>query len=446
MLKPNAIRSFLSIASAFVVPSLVHAAGPAPLGAKFRASACTTCSQVSSSVAGVASGEFFVAWEGKSAADSQGVAGRMFKNNGTPKGADLQINPTALPAQHDVAVAGDATGYVAAWSQVEGVNSEVYVRRYTAAGVAVGSAVKVNNADNPASPPYADFNPVVAKTTGGAFVVVWVRFKPSGPTTAGTDPEVLLRRFNNAGGALGAPVKLNVNLVNGDRPDVCVDSTGQIDVAWTSADGFPPFEANHKGVSVRRVAPAGTTIGGEILVAAPLATSAPVGIACGTQGQFMVVWQSERPPAVTREDILGVRYTKAGVKMGNVFVVNSARPGSQRSPQVSADTAGNYVVVWQSENPPSGLGVFGRRFTSAAVATGNDFAVDTSVGTEPRSIDPDVAHLGSTKNFVVVFQDGLKGIWARRFGPGTPLASSAPDGAEDEAIAADTADDESVEP
>src|SRR6185295_16518653 len=218
MLKPNAIRSFLSIASAFVVPSLVHAAGPAPLGAKFRASACTTCSQISSSVAGIASGEFFVAWEGKSAADSQGVAGRMFRNNGTPKGADLQINP-------------------------------------------------------------------------------------SGPTTAGTDPEVLLRRFNNAGGALGAPVKLNVNLVNGDRPDVCVDSTGQIDVAWTSADGFPPFEANHKGVSVRRVAPAGTTIGGEILVAAPLATSAPVGIACGTQGQFMVVWQSERPPAVTREDI-----------------------------------------------------------------------------------------------------------------------------------------------
>lgn len=418
------------------------AAGPAPIGAKARASSCTTCSQTIPSIAGLASSEFMIGWEGESATDAKGVVGRLFKNTGLPRAADFQINKGVLPPeQFDVSVAGDTTGYVAAWSSVSNGNSQVFAQRYSLAGVLQGTPVLVN-VDNPALPPYVDFNPTVKRTAGGGFVIAWIRYLPPGATTAGTDPEILLRRFAKNGAALGAAVKLNTRLVNGDRPDLCVDSNGQIDVAWTSADGFPLFQPNHKGVSLRRVSAAGVPQGPEAIVAPPLASNAQMSISCGTGGNFVIVWESDRAPATERFDILGARYTKLGRRVGNVFRVNSVTTDNQRNPAVSHDSKGNFVVVWE-HNLISGGAINGRRYSVAGVATGVDFAVDTYPSGNPRSIEPEIAHIGTAGNFVVAFQDGLQGIWLRRFTPGTPFL--APTGA-DEAEAADTANTEGTEP
>jgi hypothetical protein len=396
------------------------AAGPAPIGAKARASSCTTCSQTTPSIAGLASGEFMVAWEGESATDAKGVVGRLFKNTGLPKAADFQINKGVLPPeQFDVAVAGDATGYVAAWSSVSNANSEVFAQRYSVAGVLQGTPILVS-VDDPALPPYADFNPTVGRTAGGGFVIAWIRYLPPGATTAGTDPEILIRRFDKNGVALSAPLKLNTRLVNGDRPDLCVDSAGQIDVAWTSADGFPLFQPNHKGVSLRRVSAAGVPQGPEAIVAPPLASNAQMNISCGTGGNFVIVWESDQPPAIDRFDILGARYTKLGRRVGNVFRVNSVTAENQRNPAVSHDSKGNFVVVWE-HNLTFGGAINGRRFSVAGVATGTDFAIDTYPSGNPRSIEPEIAHVGTAGNFVVAFQDGLQGVWMRRFTPGTPF-------------------------
>src|SRR6185295_11215152 len=293
--------------------------------------------------------------------------------------------------------------------------------------------------DNPALPPYADFNPTVGRTAGGGFVIAWVRYLPPGATTAGTDPEVLIRRFDKNGVALGAPVKLNTRLVNGDRPDLCVDSAGQIDVAWTSADGFPLFQPNHKGVSLRRVSAAGVPQGPEAIVAQPLSGNAQMSISCGTGGNFVIVWESDQAPATAGFDILGARYTKLGRRVGNVFRVNSVITDNQRNPAVSHDTKGNFVVVWE-HNLVSGGAINGRRYSVAGVATGTDFAVDTYPPGDLRSIEPEIAHVGTAGNFVVAFQDGLKGVWMRRFTPGTPFL------AQTGADATDLADTAEAEP
>ncbi len=411
------------------------AAGPAPIGAKVRASSCTTCSQATPSIAGLASSEFLIGWEGESATDTKGVVGRLFKNTGAPRAADFQINKGVLPPeQFDVTVAGDATGYVAAWSSVSGANSEVFAQRYSLAGVAQGTPVLVN-VDDPALPPYADFNPAVRRTAGGGFVISWIRYLPPGATTPGSNPEILIRRFNPAGVALAAPLKLNTRLVNGDRPDLCVDTNGQIDVAWTSADGFPLFQPNHKGVSMRRVSPAGALLGAEVVVAAPTASNAQMNISCGTGGNFVIVWESDKAPAIDRFDILGARFTKLGRRVGTVFRVNTVTTENQRNPAVSHDSKGNFVVVWEN-NLVSGGAISGRRYSLAGVATGTDFAIDTYPPGDLRSIEPEIAHIGTAGNFVVAFQDGLQGVWMRRFTPGTPfLAQTSPeDGAEAEVV------------
>lgn len=444
MLKPP-ILAAATLLLATLPPA--GAAGPAPIGAKVRASSCTSCSQTTPSIAGLASGEFMVAWEGESATDAKGVVGRLFKNTGLPKAADFQINKGVLPPeQFDVAVAGDTTGYVAAWSSVANANSDVFVQRYSLAGVVQGTPILVNAAENPALPPYADFNPTVKRTAGGGFVVGWIRYLPPGATTAGTNPEILLRRFNASGVALGAPVKLNTRLVNGDRPDLCVDPNGQIDVAWTSADGFPLFQPNHKGVSFRRVSPAGVPLGAEVVVAPPLASNAQMSVSCGLGGNFVVVWESDQAPASGGFDILGARYTKNGVRTGTVFRVNSVTTENQRNPAVSHDTKGNFVVVWE-HNLVSGGAINGRRFSVAGVATGPDFAVDPYPAGDLRSIEPEIAHIGTAGNFVVAFQDGLQGVWMRRFTPGTPfLAQAGADAPEADAVAAVAADTAENEP
>ncbi len=418
------------------------AAGPAPIGAKARASVCTTCSQTTPAIAGLASGEFLVGWEGESTLDAKGVVGRLFKNTGLPRAIDFQINKGVLPPeQYDVALAGDATGYVAAWSSVDNANSEVFAQRYTTAGVAVGTPILVS-VDGTALPHYADFNPAIGRTAGGGFVVSWIRFQPAGTTTSGTNPEILFRRFDKNGAALGAPVKLNTRLVNGDRPDLCVDSSGQIDVAWTTADGFPLFQPNHKGVSFRRVSPAGALIGPETIVAAPLASNAQMNISCGTGGNFVIVWESDRAPAVAGFDILGSRYTKLGRRVGTVFRINTTTTDNQRNPAVSHDSKGNFVVVWE-HNRISGGAINARRFTAAGVATGPEFAVDAYPPGDLRSIEPEVAHVGTAGNFVVAFQDGLQGVWMRRFTPGTPFLAPASTEAH---AAIDPAADETTEP
>lgn len=421
MLKPP-ILAAATLLLAALPPA--GAAGPAPIGAKARASSCATCSQATPSVAGLASSEFLIGWQGESAADAKGVVGRLFKNNGAPRAADFQINKGVLPPeQFDVALAGDATGYVAAWSSVDNANSDVFAQRYSLAGVPQGAAIRVN-VDNPALPPYADFNPTVGRTAGGGFVIAWIRFLPPGATTPGSNPEILIRRFNKMGVALAAPVKLNTKLVNGDRPDLCVDPSGQINVAWTTADGFPLFQPNHKGVSLRRVSPAGALLGAETVVAPPLASNAQMNISCGTGGSFVIVWESDKAPAVERFDILGARYTKLGRRVGNVFRVNSVITENQRNPAVSHDSKGNFVVVWEN-NLISGGAINGRRYSVAGVATGTDFAVDSYPPGDLRSIEPAIAHIGTAGNFVVAFQDGLKGVWMRRFTPGTPFLAQA---------------------
>ena len=112
------------------------------------------------------------------------------------------------------------------WSEVANGNSEIKGRRYQANGTPLGAPFKVNQ--DPAGTPTipADFNPTVAATEGG-FIVAWMSILPAGNGFPGTTPQVLARKLSTAGAPVGTQVKISTGLVNGDRPDVCVDTSGQ---------------------------------------------------------------------------------------------------------------------------------------------------------------------------------------------------------------------------
>jgi hypothetical protein len=223
-------------------------AGPTAQGAPFSVSSCANCVEQAPAIAGVPSGAFLVVWKGGGATDPNGISGRFFTRTGTPRSPDFLADKDVTPDQYDPAVAQDAQGnFIVAWSQVVDGDSEIMARRYKVTGAPLGPIFKVNQdpAGSPTIP--ADFNPAVAATNDGGYIVVWMSLLPAGGGFPGGNPQVLARKVSPTGVPVGAQVKISTGLVNGDRPDVCVDTQGRPVVVWTSADGFPLFQSNHKG-------------------------------------------------------------------------------------------------------------------------------------------------------------------------------------------------------
>jgi hypothetical protein len=398
--------------------SISASAGPTPQGAPFRVSSCTAaCPQQTPAVAGSTSGAFLTVWKGASPTDPNGVSGRFFTSKGNPRSADFLANKDFVQDQYDPAVASDAQGnFIMVWSEVVNRNSEIKGRLYRVNGTPVGPPflVSQDQAGTPTIP--ADFNPVVAATKDG-FVVAWMNLLPAGTGFPGTTPQVLARKLGPTGTPVGSQVKISTGLVGGDRPDVCVDTSGRPVVVWASVDGFPPFEANHKGVSLRRLTPAGVPLdAAETVVAAPNATTARPAVSCGSGSTFVVVWHSDQPPAVERTDILGQRFSRLGRPTGPIFRINTTVTKEDRNPSIVHDAKGNFVVVWQAYLDGVKVSILGRRFAASGAALSPEvevFAGDN--GLVPGS--PDVATVGTAGNFVVVWQNGAQGIFGRRFTP-----------------------------
>lgn len=388
-------------------------AAPVPQGGAFRATSCADCRQRNPAVAGSSAG-FLVTWEGSTATDNRGAVARFFASTGAPKTADFLVNKELAPDQYDADVAADPQGSsVVVWSAVADGNSEILAQRFKATGEALGGAIRVNTdaAGSPSIP--ADFSPAVTSTKDGGFVVVWMSLLPATSTFAGTPPSVYARRFSNAGAPLSVQVKISTGLVGGERPDVCVDTSGRPVAVWTSVDGFRPFEPNKKGVSARRLSPAGAPQGAEIVVAKPLARSAEAAVSCGKGNTFVVVWHTDQAPSTDTADIVGQRFTRAARAAGASFRINAATAGDQKAPAISHDATGAFVVVWQSGSGQQGI--YGRRFLASGAADGADFAVLKESVDPTQRAQPAIAHLTPAGHFVVVWQNGNLGTYGRRF-------------------------------
>jgi hypothetical protein len=393
-------------------------AGPTAQGAPFHVSSCATCSQQVPAVAGSSTGAFLTVWKGASPLNPNGVSGRFFTSAGNPRGTDFLANKDLAQDQYDPAVASDAKGnFIVVWSEVINGNSEIKARRYQVNGTPLGAPFKVSQdqAGTPTVP--ADFNPAVAATPDG-YIVVWMSILPAGNGFPGSTPQVLARKLNATGMPVGTQVKINTGLVNGDRPDVCVDTMGHPVAVWTSVDGFPLFEANHKGVSLRRLTSAGAPLDpAETVVAVPTAGSVRPAVSCGSGSTFVVVWHSDQRPAIEQTDILGQRFTRLGRPAGTAFRINTTVTKVERSPAVVYDAKGNFVVVWQTYLDGTKVSILGRRFAASGAALSPEFEVFAGADDSLVPGNPDVAATGKAGNFVVVWQNGVKSISGRRFTP-----------------------------
>lgn len=343
----------------------------------------------------------------------------------SPVGVETRVNTTTVGEQavnlsgSGGSVATDAQGdYVITWSSFgqDGSGYGVYAQRYNAAGVAQGSEFRVNTTtlgDQRAA--------TVAMDAAGDFVVTW--------TSDGQDGNgygIYAQRYNAAGVAQGSEFRVNTTTESNQQASaIAMDAHGDFVITWSSFGQ----DGSNNGVYAQRYSAAGVAQGTEFRVnTTTLSDQGSPTVAMDAAGDFVVTWTSNGQDG-SGNGIYAQRYNAAGVAQGGEFRVNTITAGNQQLSTVAMDATGDFVVTWYSfgQDDASSWGVYAQRYSSAGVAQGSEFRVNTT--TLGDQLATTVA-MDATGNFVVTWssynQDGSSwGIYAQQY-----KANGTPDGVE----------------
>ncbi len=219
----------------------------------------------------------------------------------------------------------------------------------------------------------------------------------------------------------GAEFPVNSTTSGNQRnPSVAAAKNGNSVVVWES-DGQ---DGSGLGIIGRRFNASGNPLGEEFQVNSfTSGRQSKPSVATDTAGNFVVVWESLGQDG-SSDGIFGRRFNVSGNPAGDEFQVNSTSPGAQVSPAVASDGSGDFVVVWEGPDG-NGTGIFGRRYTSSGAPVGSEFLVNTVLPGAQKfpSVSSSVAG-----DFVVVWQgkgsDGnMYGIVGRLYNSSGSAAS-----------------------
>jgi len=194
-----------------------------------------------------------------------------------------------------------------------------------------------------------------------------------------------------------------------------MDATGDYVEVWNSYGGQDGFNS---GIYAQRYNAAGTAQGIEFKVNTYTTSyQFTPAVAMDAAGDFVIAWVSVSQDG----DSLGVyaqRYNAAGAAQGIEFKVNTFTTGDQKAPTVAMDSAGDFVIAWQSRfQDGSSYGIYAQRYNATGATQGIEFKVNTYTTSEQTL--PCMA-MDATGDFVIAWQslgqDGANyGIYAQRY-------------------------------
>ena len=408
--------SLLVLASTVLLPSVASPQGD-PVGPEFRVNTYTINNQGLASVAAGGGGDFVVVWTSGPGQDgsSYGIFGQRYAGSGAPQGPEFRVNTYTTNSQYRSFAAADSSGrFVVVWESTgqDGAGRGVFGQRYDSSGAALGPEFRVNTYTTG-----DQFGAIVAAASpSGSFVVVW---HSNGEDGSGFG--VFGQRYDASGAPQGSEFRVNTYTTgNQFYPSVATDSSNGFVVSWSSLGQ----DGSGYGILAQRYDSVGSPIGPELRVNTFTTGSQSVSaVASDPSGNFVVVWASA---AQDGQDygIFGQRFASSGAPLGPEFLVNSYTTDTQFIPAIAADSAGNFVVAWQSDTQDgSSYGTFGQRYAASGAPLGPEFRVNTY--TTLQQAVPAVAADGNGA-FVVVWQsvgqDGSSiGVFGQRFSQMVPV-------------------------
>ncbi len=180
--------------------------------------------------------------------------------------------------------------------------------------------------------------PRTASNRGGSFVVVWE--SADGPG----EYSVRGQRFDSAGMHQGAEIQISQDIETPPAPRVAMNSKGGFIAVWHS-DG-PGTDGDGTAVRARHFDSSGTPQGSDFQVNEETAgdqKNAVVGIRSGSEGDFVVVWESN-------ESIKGKIFNSNGPDISE-FLLNADQGAPHHSPSLTRYFDTNVGITWVYDCP-----------------------------------------------------------------------------------------------
>ena len=328
------------------------------LGAAFQVNNTLEGAQHSAAVAVHSDGTFVVVWAGRGVGDKQGIFFRRYSATGTALGEETLVNTTTGGKQKHPTIAMATDGsFAIAWSGVgTGDASGVFLRRFSATGVAAADEVRINTTTT-----NDQAMPDIAFDASGNLVAAWASRNQDG-----SDWGIYAQRYDASGVAQGTEFVVNSTTANSQMaPKVAIDPTGGFLIAWQSwlQDGAG------WGVVARRFTAAGATDGAEFVVNNTTAGhQRNVSVGFTDDGKLVAVWMTGTTNGHGWE-VQGRSYNADGVADGLAFAVNGDTKGANSANQGSPHIALNddaAMIVWSGNGASDRRGVYALRFETDA--------------------------------------------------------------------------------
>ena len=252
-------------------------------GGEFQVNSTTTGNQTEPRLSLLQDGNLVVVWTSEGQDGSmKGVYGQRLSAAGVKLGGEFPVNVATQFNQRSATVAGLADGdFVVAWvgEQQRYVNSvDLFARRYQADGTPRTGEVLVNNNTNICA------NPVIASAANGDFVIAWSSLAVE---SRRDNWDVLLAAYNGEGAPYGNPIRVN-EFTPGPQfaPAVAIEGSTVL-VTWTS----DYQDASREGVFGRFVSAQGVAAGPEFRVnTLELNRQIYPTVAADGAGRFLTAW------------------------------------------------------------------------------------------------------------------------------------------------------------
>ncbi|MHB8404780.1 MAG: hypothetical protein ACYDCJ_05080 [Gammaproteobacteria bacterium] len=299
-----------------------------------------TLDQVDPAVNMDATGDFVVAWEGKSTNGSYSLFAQRYNAGGTAQGGAITVstNPGLTPVAPSVGM--DAAGdFVIAWQGMPSASSNyaIFAQFYTRTGTAQGPVIAVSN-----DPTEIQSVPSVGMDAAGDFVVAW-----EGNTA--NHPGIFAQAYTASGTANGSTITVSLNPSFGRYlPSISLDAAGDFVVAWEETFDASGFFA----ISAQLYNASGIAQGGALSVSNnPAQNELAPAVSLDANGDFVVAWAGGGP--ITPTAIFARRYNSGGTPQGLVIPVSNLAPLIESNPAVGMDANGDFVVAWgQTQSSP----------------------------------------------------------------------------------------------
>ncbi len=294
---------------------------------------------------------------------------------------------------YDPQVSIDSSGNaIAVWRQYDG-SSVVYANRYdVAAGWGTAEVIDAGSGDS--------LSPQIRVDNSGNAIAVW-------EYRTGPAAEIYANRYDAATG-WGTPEVIDAGTGNAYDPQISIDSSGDVTAVWEQLSGLT------SNISANRYA-AGSW-GTAVSIEAGAGDSYNPQIGSDGSGNAIAVWQQYTGGSL---DVYANRYDIA-TGWDTAEVIGT---GAAYTPQVSVDSSGNAIAVWE-KYAGSTSDIYANRY-DAVSGWGTALMIEAAVG---DSYSPQVS-VDSNGNAIAVWEQytgPTDDIYVNRYESGNGWSTAEP--------------------